>query len=416
MANSILIDAFKLAPADAVKYFESKGYKITGSYDEMDARAHATAFTVAGVAKMDILQDMKGLLDKTLKEGMTQKEFADTITPALIKKGWWGSKKIETPEGDIVQQMGSPWRLKTIYQTNILTAYSVGRYKRQIENAESAPFWRYMAVMDGSTRPAHQKLHNLVFRYDDPFWNVFYPPNGYNCRCSVQALTESALERKKLDVSQSDGNLSGSGFIDPKTNTLVTPSEGWDHNPGQTAYAIDEVGAETAAAAPSDLRTAFIDEMTASIEKGEAFSAWIDQVALTDKPTGETRIVSWITSEIENKLFKLGNPPASPIIVTSDRNIAHALRDEKQAAGKALSVDEVKSIPQAIGRSEEVYYDEQSPALLYVFDSSDQKKNKVVVRVNYNPKTKKKAPVNWLITAGKVLPSNLKDPRYKRLK
>jgi len=105
---------------------------------------------------------------------------------------------------------------------------------------------KYVAVLDSKTRPEHAQLHGLVFRYDDPFWNSFYPPNGWRCRCRVNALSERNLKRKKIKPYSSQGLLSQedrlvskkSGeykpvtvYTDPLTNKKIAPDVGWSHNP-----------------------------------------------------------------------------------------------------------------------------------------------------------------------------------------
>jgi hypothetical protein len=34
-----------------------------------------------------------------------------------------------------------------------------------------------------------------IYRRDDPFWDHFTPPNGFNCRCGVRILTVDAAAR-----------------------------------------------------------------------------------------------------------------------------------------------------------------------------------------------------------------------------
>ena len=51
--------AIGLEPAKAIEYFESKGYKIGFRWQDVAAEAHAKAFTVAGVMKVDVLQDIR---------------------------------------------------------------------------------------------------------------------------------------------------------------------------------------------------------------------------------------------------------------------------------------------------------------------------------------------------------------------
>ena len=92
-----------------------------------------------------------------------------------------------------------------------------------MKNAKSAPYWQYVAVMDVRTRPSHAELNGKVFRADDPFWKTHYPPNGYNCRCRVRALTEEQVQSMGLRVS------SGSDFknINPDPGFETNPADWW---------------------------------------------------------------------------------------------------------------------------------------------------------------------------------------------
>ena len=60
--------AFRLPPEEAVKYFESKGYKISFDWRQVWQEEHDRVFTVAGVARDDVLFDIRKSLTAALKE------------------------------------------------------------------------------------------------------------------------------------------------------------------------------------------------------------------------------------------------------------------------------------------------------------------------------------------------------------
>jgi uncharacterized protein with gpF-like domain len=108
-----------------------------------------------------------------------------------------------------------------------------------------------VAVLDSRTRPEHAELNGLIFRHDDPFWNSFYPPNGWRCRCRVNALSDYNLKSKNMKPNKSDGLLSEeerlvskkSGeykpvtvYTDPLTGRKIAPDVGWSHNPVKTDF------------------------------------------------------------------------------------------------------------------------------------------------------------------------------------
>ncbi|WP_301758929.1 phage minor head protein, partial [uncultured Muribaculum sp.] len=48
---------------------------------------------------------------------------------------------------------------------------------------------QYRTQRDDKVRPDHAALDRITLPIDDSFWEDFYPPNGWNCRCScVQVL------------------------------------------------------------------------------------------------------------------------------------------------------------------------------------------------------------------------------------
>ncbi|EHP8367461.1 minor capsid protein, partial [Escherichia coli] len=180
-----------LPSKEAVAYFRAKGVHISWNWFETDADVHARSFTAARVARLDVLTTLQAEVQRAVDEGISQKAFISTLTPRLQKLGWWGKQIVVDSAGNAEEvQLGSPRRLALIYNVNTRVAYNAGRYTQMMNNTDTHPFWQYVAVMDSRTRPAHSALNGLVFRYDDPFWNTHYPPNGWNCRCRVRPLSQ----------------------------------------------------------------------------------------------------------------------------------------------------------------------------------------------------------------------------------
>ena len=44
---------------------------------------------------------------------------------------------------------------------------------------------QYRTAGDSKVRPEHAALNGVTLPPSDPFWQTYYPPNGWNCRCTV---------------------------------------------------------------------------------------------------------------------------------------------------------------------------------------------------------------------------------------
>jgi SPP1 gp7 family putative phage head morphogenesis protein len=62
------------------------------------------------------------------------------------------------------------------------------------EDADLFPLLRYQTVGDQKVRDEHRALDEVVRPVNDAFWKNFYPPNGWNCRCTVEQLPEDEAE------------------------------------------------------------------------------------------------------------------------------------------------------------------------------------------------------------------------------
>jgi SPP1 gp7 family putative phage head morphogenesis protein len=182
-----------------------------------------------------------------------KKELMPLLQSADPKRNWWGKRaRVNEETGEITEiQLGSPCRLKTIYGTNLQTAYMAGNYKGAMEAAADLPNWQYISVIDGRTTDQCRDMHGRVFRFDDPIWDSLYPPNHWGCRAKVRELTDAEVRREGLKVENSERRLVEQtvtvGKGDKAHEVTVTGLDlgngktfwagpGWDYNPGKEAW------------------------------------------------------------------------------------------------------------------------------------------------------------------------------------
>ena len=145
----------EIIPNAALNYIKDKKLKVGFSYKDVWNEEHATAFTVAKAMQLDVLSDIKSAVETAIKDGHSFEHFKKDLQPTLIKKGWWGRKKMTDPlTGEEVDaQLGSDRRLKTIYDTNLRSAYQKAQYERTMES-DLHPYLMYR--VGNSTR--HQDV------------------------------------------------------------------------------------------------------------------------------------------------------------------------------------------------------------------------------------------------------------------
>lgn len=68
-------------------------------------------------------------------------------------------------------------------------------------------FLQYRTQNDSKVRPEHAALHGVTLPITDPFWETYYPPNGWNCRCTVVQVRKSKYPQTPHDEAMQLGEL-----------------------------------------------------------------------------------------------------------------------------------------------------------------------------------------------------------------
>lgn len=231
--------SFDLPMDEALSFWKDKLKLSPGEFSKLSVEAKTRAFAISGIARGDELDTVYNALQSALKAGTSFDQFKSDCRAVFERRGWTGKRA---------------WRLDTIFRTNIQTAYNVGRYRQLLQVKDRRPYWRYSAVNDSRTRPAHRAMHGKIFPADHPFWNTWYPPNGFRCRCSVNSVSMHDLESEGWTVESVDPTGKLFEPTDPVTGVKLParplmPDGGWRFNPGKVTWG----GFEPAQGAYKDL-------------------------------------------------------------------------------------------------------------------------------------------------------------------
>lgn len=207
----------------AVEFLKKKKSVSKEEFLKMDEASRAKAFMVSGYTKAEVLDSFLQALTEAVELGTTKEEFQKKMNTFLEENGYEGV---------------NPFKADVIFQTNLQTAYNAGHYKSMTDDTavKLRPFWQYRTAADGNVREEHAQMHGKVYRADDPIWDVWYPPNGFRCRCSVVSLSERQVKERGLTVETKPPRK-----VDQETGEILEsrPDKGFATNPAKQVWEPD---------------------------------------------------------------------------------------------------------------------------------------------------------------------------------
>lgn len=168
--------------------------------------AHAGVLD-SGFSQVEMSEAMRRRLTRSdyIFSGMKTFHELNEAFPSLLDEN--GNRK------PFEQFLNDVRKIDSTYNVNYLRA----EYNFVQSSAEMAARWeqftgdgdrynlQYRTAADGKVRPTHAALHGVTLPITDPFWEEYYPPNGWNCRCTVVQVRKSKYPETPHDEAMALG-------------------------------------------------------------------------------------------------------------------------------------------------------------------------------------------------------------------
>jgi len=116
-----------------------------------------------------------------------------------------------------VSQKYNVTHLKAEYNRAQSSARAAKDWQRYQNRKSLYPNLRYVATKDERTRDDHMALDGAVYPIDHSFWDTYYPPNDWGCRCRVEPTADDEVSRTEITIKPDFKNNPG------KTARIFTP-------------------------------------------------------------------------------------------------------------------------------------------------------------------------------------------------
>jgi len=177
--------------------------------DDAAAYFNARAFTMAGNLTGEMQAIVKNTITNGLKFSWTTQQIVDNIYKSLVRKGMIKSSTaagaMSLTEAELLEALEGAGitasRLFTIVRTNYFDALNEARYNLFTDPTlgDYVEAMEYSAILDSRTTAICAHLDNKVFSKGSPNWEAYRPPNHYNCRSLLIAVTENDVWKEDKD-------------------------------------------------------------------------------------------------------------------------------------------------------------------------------------------------------------------------
>ena len=411
-----------MIPQKALEYIKQKNLKPSFSYKDVWNEEHITSFTVAKVMQIDILKDMKDAVEKAIANGETLSQFKKNLLPTLYQKGWSGKQIIKDDKTgeDVEVYIDAPHRLKTIYETNLRSAYMKGRFDRSYES-DAHPYLMYRVGPSKVHRPEHLAFDGLILDKNDKFWLSHNPPNGWGCKCYTVAVSKARKERYEkegipgdcpLEASNSERmpltikikaktvspKISYKTYINKRNGTIskvpsgVDPSfnfnrrlpAGSEGNYSRDLVLFDDFMRKGKKDFPE--RFEYIAETILRNEiKKEQFESFIEKAFENDNNSKNITAVGFISSAISKYLKnKIGIDIGESVTVGLEARLLNGLKAKRHALkNEALEKSDADYILKCLLYGD-VYFQKNNKNLLYLYKVGEDRYLQIAVNTKYS--------------------------------
>lgn len=129
-----------------------------------------------------------------------------------VRKGYSAFKQDAKEVTDIFNET---W-LRTEYDTSVRQAVAGEQFRRYRDDKDIYPYWRYLRTISLNPRDEHLLLVGNIYKIGDKDGDLIVPPNGFNCGCSTEQLSDMDLDEGGLSARSNDESKEDLKDVNPQ--------------------------------------------------------------------------------------------------------------------------------------------------------------------------------------------------------
>lgn len=143
---------------------------------------------------------------------------------AGFKSAWQSKELAEARSADqahaINNTYNSNW-LRTEYVHAVRSSRGAKRWGQMQADKDLYPFLQYMPSTSAEPRSDHRRMYGVIKHLDDSFWDRWFPPNDWGCKCGTAPARNDANSR-------------------PMPDDIKPPVKAMRNNPGKSGQIITD--------------------------------------------------------------------------------------------------------------------------------------------------------------------------------
>ena len=212
--------------------FENSSYnpKDSTKIGDYQLLTQLTANVLQKGIPQDVPQELKNYLEKDIFIFSGLKTHAQLTEARSFLKDEKGNPRSYEEFERLVTKLNETYNknyLEAEYLFAMSSAQSAANWN-QFSNDTSRYYLQYRTAGDNRVRDSHRALHNITLPKDDAFWEYYYIPNGWRCRCQVIEVLASKSTKSNSAESISKGEKAVRQITKNGNNTNL-----FKFNPGQ---------------------------------------------------------------------------------------------------------------------------------------------------------------------------------------
>lgn len=156
-----------------------------------------------------LVKETAAFLSEGIRQGLEESTISDAMAESLresvgVFSGFKTFHEMKEAAGMLLDEAGNikpfeqyykdiqtlndtynKFYLKAEYDFTVSSSTMAARWEEQQDDGDGRYLLQYRTAGDNKVRKAHRELEGITLPSSDPFWDKYYPPNGWRCRCTV---------------------------------------------------------------------------------------------------------------------------------------------------------------------------------------------------------------------------------------